>query len=271
LISIAIPDSMFLEDETLREKTIKVGEIARSVAIFGVERVYIYRDLSRNAEDDYRTARAIFEYLETPQYLRKRIFGRRKELEYAGLLPPLRIPSHNREYAVEPNEVREGVVVIQNGELMADIGAKTLALVEGRVQDGQRLTLRVTSADPLIVRIADKPVDEYWGFEVRRAPSLARFFTSANFELTVLTSRLGVEVEKMWKEFCEKCSSSQRILVCFGSPEMGIDAILKKENERVSNFPSLYVNTFPCQNVQTVRLEEAILGTLTILNIARQL
>jgi len=268
MISIAVPDSMFLEDDTLREKTVKVGQIARSAAIFGIERIYIYRDSTRNNESDYEIAKTIFEYGETPQYLRKRIFGRRKELEYAGLLPPLRIPSHQTESYPEVNQIRESVVVLQNGEMMADVGSKGLAMIEGRVHEGQRATVRVISTDPLIVRTQERPSEAYWGYEIRRAPSLTRFLKSANFELTILTSRLGERVDKIWKEFCERCVASPRILVCFGSPEAGIDKMLKQDKAKVLDFPVLHVNTFPGQNVETVRLEEAILGSLSILNLA---
>lgn len=260
---------MFLEEDALREKTEKVGLIARSCAIFGVERIYVYRVASRNNESDFETAKIIFEYAETPQYLRKRLFGRRKELEYAGLLPPLRIPSHLTQYSVTPNEVREGVVVLQNGQLMADVGARELAAVEGRVHDGQRLSFRVISTDPLIVRVEEKPEGKYWGYEIRRAPSLARFLKSSNFELIILTSRLGRGIESLWKEFIDRSKQAERILICFGSPEAGIDKLLKLESARVSDFPdSMYLNTFPLQDVETVRLEEAILGTLSIINVA---
>lgn len=262
---------MFLEDDALREKTIKVGLIARACAIFGIERIYIYRDASRNSEADYEIAKVIFEYAETPQYLRKRIFGKRKELEYAGLLPPLRIPSHLIESTVEANQVREGVIVVQNGELMVDVGGRSLALVEGRVHEGQRITARVVSVEPLAVKIEERPSEEYWGYEIRRAPSLARFLRSSNFELLILTSRLGVGVQKIWSEFVDKCRSAPRILVCFGSPEAGLDKILKVEKSRVTDFESLYVNTFPDQNVETVRLEEAIIGCLSVLNLALHL
>lgn len=271
MISIAIPDSMFLEDDDLREKTVKVGLVARSASIFGVERIYIYRDLSRNGDSDYDTAKVLFEYLETPQYLRKRLFGKRKELQFAGLLPPLRIPSHLKEYSTEANEVREAVIVLQNGELMADVGARQLALVEGRVHEGQRLTVRVISVDPLIARVVERPSQEYWGYEIRRAPSLARFLKSSSFELLIITSRLGVGIQTIWQDFCERCARAPRVLICFGSPESGIDKILKLEKAKVGDFPSIYVNIFPGQKVETVRLEEAILGTLAIVNLARWL
>ncbi len=268
MISIAIPDSMFLEDDTLREKTVKVGLVARSAAIFGIERIYIYRDSTRNNESDYEVAKTIFEYAETPQYLRKRVFGRRKELEYAGLLPPLRIPSHVIESYPEANQTRESVIVLQNGELMADVGANGLAMIEGRVHEGQRVTVRIISVDPLVVRVQERPLDKYWGYELRRAPSLARFLKSANFELTILTSRLGVSVDKIWKEFCERSASAPRILVCFGSPEAGVDKMLKQDKAKVADFPSMYLNTFPGQNAETIRLEEAVFGSLSILNLA---
>ncbi len=271
MISIAIPDSMFLEEDTVREKTTKIGLIARSASIFGVERIYIYRDMSKNNEADYELAKVIFEYAETPQYLRKRLYGKRKELEYAGLLFPLRIPSHLKDYAVEPNELREGVVVLQNGELMVDIGAKALCMIDGRVHEGQRVTVRVTSLDPLMARQVERPSEAYWGYEIRRAPSLARFLKSSSFELLILTSRLGASIDSVWTEFCEKVRSAPRILICFGSPEAGLDKILRAEKSKISDFTSLYLNTFPHQQVETVRLEEAILGTLSLLNVASKI
>jgi methyltransferase len=271
MISIAIPDSMFIQDDTLHDRTVKVGEIARAAAIFGVERVYIYRDALRNHDAEYETARMIFEYMETPQYLRRRLIGKRKELEFVGLLPPLRIPSHLRNPTPQINETREAAIVMQNGELEADIGAKELAKIEGRVHEGQRTTVMVESLNPLRVKLAPRPESEYWGYEVRRAPTLARFLKSANFDLTILTSRLGQPIEKMWEDFCRKISQSQRILACFGSPEAGVDKMLKQDDAKASDFECLYVNCFPSQKVETIRLEEAVLGFLSILNIASRL
>ncbi|MGI0090098.1 MAG: putative RNA uridine N3 methyltransferase, partial [Nitrososphaerales archaeon] len=171
MISIAIPDSMFLDDDSLREKTVKVGEIARSAAIFGVERIYIYRDGLRNYDTDYETAKMIFQYAETPQYLRRSLLGKRKQLEFVGLLAPLRTPHHLKEAQPKIDEIRDAVIFMQNGELVADIGAKEFAKYESRGQEGQRVTIRVRSLTPLSVELAQKPEGTYWGYEVRRAPS----------------------------------------------------------------------------------------------------
>lgn len=270
MIAIAIPDSMFLNDESLREKTEKVGQIARAMSIFGVERLYIYRDGPKNYDMDYEIAKSIFEYAETPQYLRKRLIGRKKELEFVGSLPPLRIPHHLKGPVPSEGEVREAVILTQNGERMADIGAKEFATFHGRGQEGVRATVRVTSLQPLSVELSQRPERSYWGYEVRRAPSLARFLRSANFENTIFTSRLGEAIHEEWINFCRR-SKESRILVCFGSPDVGIDKILKRDNLRVTDFNAQYLNFFPSQNTETIRLEESIYGVLSILNIATKL
>lgn len=271
MISIAIPDSMFVEDDTFRDKTVKVGEIARAVAIFGVERIYIYRDSSRNYDFNYETARTIFEYMDTPQYLRKRLFGKRKELESAGLLPPLRTPNHLVVTSPKLGDIREGVVVSWNGELLVDIGVKELAKLEGRGQSGQRLTFSVASISPLVAKVVQKPSTVYWGYEVRRAPSLGRFLKSVNFDKVILTSRLGKSLAEVWNDFHKSCREAATILICFGSPEFGVDKFLKQDGAKVSDFDCVYLNLFPQQNTETVRLEEAVLGTLSILNLARKI
>ena len=58
--------------------------------------------------------------------------------------------------------------------------------------------------------------------------------------------------------------SQKPTLVVFGSPEKGIHEILGSKMKNVQNAKSL--NFFPNQATETVRLEEAILGTLAIIN-----
>ena len=52
------------------------------------------------------------------------------------------------------------------------------------------------------------------------------------------------------------------------SPEAGVDKMLKQDKAKVADFPSMYLNTFPGQNAETIRLEEAVFGSLSILNLA---
>ena len=273
LLSIAIPDSLFIDETILREKTAKIGAIARSASIFGVERIYIYRDATRNYDREYETARVLLEYEETPQYLRKLLIPKSPDLEFAGILPPLRTPHHPKGPNLVSGEVREAALVEQNGEIRAYVGVRELALYEGRGQAGNRVTVKIASMKPLKVSEVQKQSDQrYWGYEVRRAPTLTRFLRSANFELIVLTSRKGQMIQEKWDEIQSRFARAQRVLLCFGSPELGIDSMLKQDSTTVLDFPkSLYLNTIPFQNVETVRLEEAILATLSIVNVVRRL
>src|SRR5580700_169795 len=110
-LSIAFPDTVLEEHDSLREKTVKLGQIARACSVFGVDDVLVFRD-PRGGESGL--IRRVLEYLETPQYLRKRLFPLDESLRYAGLLPPLRIPSHKPKVPVEslrPGDFREGVVL----------------------------------------------------------------------------------------------------------------------------------------------------------------
>ena len=274
LLSIAIPDSIFVEESTLRDKTMKAASVARSASIFGISRIYLYRDGSRNFEGDYETARLILQYAETPQYLRKALFPKNPDLEYAGLIPPLRTPHHVTNPQPKLGEIREAVLIMQNGTVLADVGARELALYEGKgKQPRDRVTVRVESIKPLSVSLSEKPENAYWGYEVRRAPSLSRFLKSAKFDLIIFTTRKGDLINKKWTEISQRLSSSQRTCVCFGSPASGVDAMLSQDSASFDDFfpKALVLNTFPSQNVETVRLEEAILGSLCILNIANRL
>jgi methyltransferase len=272
LLAISLPDSLLIDEDNLRGKTIKIGQIARTASIFGVDRIYIYRDMRQDFERDYLVAKEVLQYAETPQYLRKRLISRKSDLENAGLLPPLRIPHHQLEPKPKQGEIREAVLFYQSGELVADIGAKEAALYSGRGQAGQRVTVKVDSASsPIRVSESKRPEGIFWGYEVRRAPSLARFLRSLSFDLTILTSRNGEPVALKWAELSSKLRMSKRTVVCFGGPDIGVDKMLQQDHSKVSDFPRAeYLNLFPNQQTATVRLEEALLGTLSILNVLQR-
>lgn len=54
----------------------------------------------------------ILQYIECPQYLRRKFFPMHPDLQFAGLLPPLDAPHHLRRGDV--SAFREGVVVVEN-------------------------------------------------------------------------------------------------------------------------------------------------------------
>jgi len=251
VVSIAIPSSALINENDPKIKTFKVGLIARACAIFRVEEIIIYRDPKLNESEFIKD---VLEYAETPQYLRKYI-PLKSTLKYAGVLPPLKIPSHKPK-RLKVGEVREGVVVRvgPDGTRWVDIGVKALAPLKSKAKRGARVTVRVCSTNPLVVE-ETKP-EEYWGYKVR----LAELRDVLKRENVVLTSR-KCKVPKI-----EEIKSLKDVTLVFGSPEEGVFEIMRRLG---IDWDGRCWNTIPMQGVETVRLEEAIYATLAIVNYVR--
>jgi predicted SPOUT superfamily RNA methylase MTH1 len=78
----------------------------------------------------------------------------------------------------------------------------------------------------------------------------------------IITSRKGKTATK--EQISKYTKSVQPTLIVFGSPEKGVHEILGGKMKNVQNAKSL--NFFPNQATETIRLEEALLGTLAIIN-----
>jgi len=63
---------------------------------------------------------------------------------------------------------------------------------------------------------------------------------------------------------------SRRPLVLFGSPSEGVPEIFAKEGTDLSKVVDFNLNMIPNQGVETVRTEEAILATMSILNLLEE-
>lgn len=188
-LALAIPDTVLEERESLRDRTVKLGLISRACSIYGVDLVQVFSDGKRGG--DQALIRKVLEYLETPQYLRRRLYPIDETLKFAGLLPPLRIPSHKPKVQVQSLEVGETREGVTNSDGSVDIGLDRHPRLNKGLGANKRVTVRVTSKDPfeveLIVRGA---ATGYWGYEVE-AVSLEHVFVDPRFPLKVATSRVG--------------------------------------------------------------------------------
>src|SRR5947208_3900370 len=111
-LSVAIPSSFTKDVPHLREKTSRVGLIARSLAIFRVDEVVVYYDQTGSSSArEADLLEKLLAFQETPQYLRKALFKQDPDLQFSGILPPLRIPSHPNIADPRIGEIREGVVI----------------------------------------------------------------------------------------------------------------------------------------------------------------
>ncbi|NIO37572.1 S1 RNA-binding domain-containing protein [Candidatus Bathyarchaeota archaeon] len=274
-LSIAVPASVVSDIPHLRERTSAVGVIGRAAAIFRVGEIIVYPDdPHRDQSNESNLIRLLLAYMDTPQYLRKRLFKLRPELRYAGVLPPLRTSHHplkRRMKSLSIGEYREGVVLsCRNGGVLVDIGVEKSAFIPStKLPKGQRITLRVTKLDRNLEarQAARDEISQYWGYTVavERHP-FGEIMRRRGFDLKVATSRYGSELNNVAGSLTAKWEEACSILVAFGAPSQGLYEIVGKEGLNLEDIMDFVINTVPMQGTETIRTEEAIFASLAVLN-----
>jgi len=273
-LSIAIPASIVSDVPHLREKTSKVGLIGRAAAIFRVDEIIVYPDNPRvNQALDTDLIATLLAYMDTPQYLRKKLFTLKPELRYAGVLPPLRTPHHPlncKMNKMNVGEYREGVTLFKrkNG-VFVDIGVEKPAFIPNmELSTGKRVTVRIKRVDKRVEAelVSRDEIREYWGYTIRAEKlPFGKMVKARGFDLTVATSKHGVPFDKVAERITERWESG-KILVAFGSPTRGLYEIVEQEGLNVEEIVDFVVNTVPMQGTETIRTEEALIASLAVLS-----
>ena len=152
------------------------------------------------------------------------------------------------------------------GKKFVDVGINQLVPFFGKTSIGKRVTVQFKEGYPKFsVKEIDKSeVPVYWGYSVRERANLFSLLKEWKGNI-IITSRKGKTATK--EQISKYIQSEQPTLIAFGSPEKGVQEILGGKMKNVQNAKTL--NFFPDQATQTVRLEEALLGTLAIINAQR--
>ena len=263
-LSVAIPESSLSDESTKIDKTRKISVLARACAIFKVDTIYVYQE--GNNREDGNLLVTILKYLETPQFLRKRLFPKMNELKFAGVLQPLKIPSHitpaNPKKIIK-GDIREGIVVSMRGKRFVDVGINQLVPYFGKERMGKRITIQFKTDYPdfTLKEIQKDKTPFYWGYSVKERANLFSLMNEWRGS-TIITSRKGKTATK--EQLAKYLKSDIPTLIVFGSPAKGVQEILGGKMKNVQNAKTL--NFFPNQATETVRLEEALMGTLSIIN-----
>lgn len=261
-VAVSVPDTVLEEKDSPREKTAKLGLVARACAIYGVDVIEVFRDPRGGGEASMICK--VLEYLETPPYLRKRLYPLDETLKFAGLLPPLRIPSHKPRVSmaeISPGEVREGVA---NQDGSVDIGLEIAPRLATRVPAGKRVTVRITSTSPVTADVVRKEqLSHYWGYSVE-AKQIGEVLSDQRFKVKIATSRRGESLPDTLGRLRTLLRNGESLKLIFGSPSRGLfDMAGGNLGRRVD----AVVNLFPDQQVETVRTEEAIFAGLGLANL----
>ena len=110
---ICFPDSILLKVQTVELQNCLIGQLARILCLYKINEVIIIHDHSYNkiimGADPADFMLKVLQYLETPQYLRKKLFPLSPELKFVGLVAPLECHHHLKQDEMFP--YREGVVI----------------------------------------------------------------------------------------------------------------------------------------------------------------
>jgi predicted SPOUT superfamily RNA methylase MTH1 len=268
-LSIAIPSSFTAETADPKLRAYKVGQIARAAAVFRVDEITLYRD---RRHPEWQEMAALLKYAETPQYLRKYLFRHSELLQYAGVLPPLRMPHHMVTSSIEEGQYREGVVLSHNGMIdvgsdecaWVDVGATSPLPLDRKMPAGRRITVRINSRDGDFWCTPDESPG-YRGYRTTTHTSLSR--TMARADHAIVTSVDGmVMTTRTMDDLGGRLKGS--VLVVFGGPGRSVRSILADEKRSISEFTDAVFNLVPHQGSATVRTEEAVFAALALLNVA---
>lgn len=234
--------------------------MARALAIFRVEEVLIYKE--RGVPCTY--LEKILTALEVPQYLRRYLVPLERTYRYLGLAPPLAAPSHQLKHENLP--LREGIVVkASRGVAEVYAGLDENIIVEGNFSAGDRVTLRREGSRWVA---ADRDtLDVYWGYRVRSYGSLKEALErSKGRYLVVFTSRRGEPLQSVADRLKRDAEAAGGLLLVYGTWDKGVQEIAEEEGLDLSAFSPYLVNVAVNQGTRTIRTEEAVLISLSLVN-----
>ncbi|MFX0014588.1 MAG: putative RNA uridine N3 methyltransferase [Promethearchaeota archaeon] len=269
LHTIAIPDSSVIDCSDLRSKTEKIFQFARIAAIFKIQDILIYHDpflKPSQANKERRIVTRILQYIECPQYLRKRLFPLSRDTSAVGVLSPLATPHHTRSKELKPNEIREAAIFINQKRIVADVGGpQLLEVISSLKMSLMNKTIRVTTKiykteEGFKANILPRPPKSlYWGFKVHSSATTIGKFLINRSEFKIATSKSCQPISSISTDIKNKAN----LLVAFGGPYQGIPEMLKAEGKKVSDVFNCCYNILQNFGTRSLRLEEAMMITLS--------
>jgi len=265
--------SSILENcNNLLEKTLKIGQIARYAAIFEINWIYLLKTHKKN-DKELPFIKKIFEYLNTPQYLRKKRFAFESELKHVGTLPPLATYLHHItkiKKELKDNEIREGLIVeADENSIIIDIGIEEYIKIKENQNQFDKSRPIYLKIKKNINEISYKIIsfdegNNYMGYRVKIL-TLSELFKEEK-GLFIGTSRRGLNIFDIQNKLKTEIQTKSNINLLFGSPKVGIFKLFKQNNLNIKDIVPYIINFIPNQGVRTIRTEEAIPIVLSTLN-----
>lgn len=274
-LSVLIPSSYATQSTNNTVYVFRVGLLARACSILRVDNIIIYLNKDELQEKkNATTLKLILEYMKTPQYLRKYVFKKNILLRNIGVVPPLTTPSHPTKK--EKTKIRYGYTLKKTMQgYLLDVGLEKLALVKNRKIKLNTINLikLVRSGEYYIgKKISKERVPFYLDYSVtvtykKLAETLLGLKKKKYF--LIGTSRYGIPITERIDPLKKILSNQKQVGIVFGGPKQGIFDILGKSSKDLSLFNEI-LNMIPNQGVRVIHSDEALIATLSIINILLQ-
>jgi len=266
---IAVPLSYGSTEHKPLLRALKWGVLGRIAAVFRVDEILLYESpLEPVDNESKKLAVEVLRYLVVAPYLRRKVFPLSPYLRYAGVLPPLQLPTHGVG-GPRRGECRQALITAVQGDVVsidAGLGKQITIRVNGSIEvsPGTLILVEVVAARPPRLRLGcGRPV--YNGYAVKAVGSLRAAIKSMHGGLIVGTSRLGSPFDH--NEARRVLEKAERVAVFFGSPWRGLAELAQAEGLDAGKVFDRIWNTVPCQGTRTVRVEEAVASTLALINL----
>jgi len=267
-LDVLIPSSFAEDTPHLRDRTLRAGMLVRFLAAARVDTLILYHvDPAKPDDSNAGFLKLLMEYLNTAPYLRKRLYRIRRELRYAGVLPPLNIPTHPESRSMDIEHYREGLVLESDKGSLIEAGLGKPIRVRKRLKKGARIILKVSPSRGRLKAsaISRRKSEIYPGFRVGVAGEKLSEIVKV-YDLRIATSRKGRDILTLLDEL-RRIGEAKKICIAFGSAREGLYEIAERQGFSLEESFDYVLNTFPGQGVKTIRVEEAVAYTLAIFNL----
>lgn len=268
-LDVLIPSSFAEDTPHLRDKTLRTGMLARFLAAARVDTLILYHvDPAEPDDSNAGFLKLLMEYLNTAPYLRKRLYRIRRELRYAGVLPPLNIPTHPESRSIDVEHYREGLVLESDKGSLIEAGLGKPIRVRKKLKKGARIILKISPSRGRLKAsaVSRRKSEIYPGFRVGVAGEKLSEIVKV-YDLRIATSRKGKDILTLLDELRKRIGEAKRICIAFGSAREGLYEIAERQGFSLEESFDYVLNTFPGQGVKTIRVEEAVAYTLAIFNL----
>lgn len=266
MLDVLIPSSITKEVPHLREKTFRLGLIARFLAIFRVDRLVIYHEDEKDSANA-RFIKDVMDYLNTAPYLRKRLFPLKPTLRYAGLLPPLNIPIHPESTDMLERHFRDALVVSSGRRTLVDAGLGKPIKVRKKLKEDTRVIVEVLEKGSKFKVISRHRSPVYPGFKTIIVEDKNLKDIATSYDLRIATSRYGRPFHEVLGSLKERILSTKKVCIAFGSAKRGLYEIASLQGFKLEEAFDYVLNAVPYQGVRTIRTEEAIGISLSLISL----